>query len=360
VDLDILRPQSMPQSMLERWRVLQGAASRFNSPFLSPDWPLAVERALGEADRGVRVAVLREGGEAKGFLALRIGAHAAMAAGEPLCDYQGLVATPDAELDARALVQALGVGRLDFSHMLEDDPDFAPFAKGRDRSWIVDLDGGYEAYAAARREAGVSALKDFDKKRRKAEREAGPVVFTAGAEAPGDFEQLFDWKRRQYRATGQIDIFAAGWPMRLMRELFATRGGAFAGQLFTMHMQGELAAAHFHLAGAHTVHAWMIAHDARFERYSPGLLLFQDIMRWMDATPYRRLDLGYGDYRFKRELANAEQGVIDGFVGVPSTAALVRCAAYGVRRAAEALPLGPVSALPGKAMRRLDVMRGLR
>jgi hypothetical protein len=31
-----------------------------------------------------------------------------------------------------------------------------------------------------------------------------------------------------------------------------------------------------------------------------------------------------------------------------------------LRQAAEALPLGPVSELPGKAMRRLDLLRGLR
>ncbi len=49
-----------------------------------------------------------------------------------------------------------------------------------------------------------------------------------------------------------------------------------------------------------------------------------------------------------------------GFVGLPSAVSLVREAAYGVRRAVEALPFGPVSALPGKAMRRIDLIRGLR
>ena len=46
--------------------------------------------------------------------------------------------------------------------------------------------------------------------------------------------------------------------------------------------------------------------------------------------------------------------------GRPSPSTLIRSAAYGVRAAAEALPLGRVSELPGKAMRRLDVIRGLR
>jgi CelD/BcsL family acetyltransferase involved in cellulose biosynthesis len=90
------------------------------------------------------------------------------------------------------------------------------------------------------------------------------------------------------------------------------------------------------------------------------MILFQDLLRWMDETPYSRLDLGTGDYRFKRELANARQGVSHGFIGLPSPAALMRRAAYGVVRAAEALPLGAASELPAKAMRRMDRWRGLR
>ena len=49
-----------------------------------------------------------------------------------------------------------------------------------------------------------------------------------------------------------------------------------------------------------------------------------------------------------------------GFIGRPSPQTLVRSAEYGVRAAAENLPLGALSHLPGKAMRRMDLWRGLR
>ena len=130
--------------------------------------------------------------------------------------------------------------------------------------------------------------------------------------------------------------------------------------LFTLRVDGKLAAAQFNLRGATAINSWLIGHDPQFERWSPGMILFQDILRWMDGQPWGRLDLGAGDYRFKRELANQIVQVAHGFVGAPSPAALVRGAAYGVRQAAEALPLGAVSELPGKAMRRLDLIRGLR
>jgi len=188
----------------------------------------------------------------------------------------------------------------------------------------------------------------------------GEARFTARSTDRAIFDRLMELKRDQYRATGQTDVLAAGWTLRLLEDLFALDLPGYGGALFTLHLGDQLAAMHFHLMGETTIHAWMIAHEAALERYSPGLILFQDILRWMDDQPYDRLDLGYGDYRFKRELSNLQRPLIHGFVGVPSAASFFREAAYGVRRAAEALPLGVVSELPGKAMRRIDLIRGLR
>lgn len=364
LQIEVVRPQDLTPARLVRWSALQAAQGPdFDSPFLSPHWARAVERAQGRAagdDRGVRVAVVRQGEADVAFLPVQVAGLTALPAGAPLCDYQGLVAAPGLEISARDLVAALGVQRLDFCHMLAASQPFAAFGRGSDRSQVVSLAHGYEAYAAERRAAGVGLLKDCDKKRRKVEREAGPVVFTPFSRAGADFDQLVAWKRAQLRATGQFDIFAPGWTQRLFRDLFASRDPDFGGALFTLHIGGRLAAVHLHLRGGGAIHAWMIAHEAEFERYSPGLLLFQDILRWMETTPYHRLDLGTGDYRFKRELSNTQVEVAHGFVGVRSPATLLRQAAYGLRHAAEALPLGGVSQLPAKAMRRMDRLRGLR
>ncbi|WP_421933844.1 GNAT family N-acetyltransferase [Phenylobacterium sp.] len=358
--IEVLRPQDMTAQRLARWAALQATDITLDSPFLSPDWARAVAGVQRQTSRQVRVAVAVEDGRDVAFLPVRVGHLTAMPVGAPMCDYQGLVAEPGARIDIRKMIQALGVQRFDFCHMIEAQAVFAPYARGRDLSHVVDVTEGYEAYEAARREAGTSVLKDCDKKRRKVEREIGPAVFTPFSRSQADFDQLVAWKRAQLDATGQTDIFDAGWTLRLMQDLFERRDPDFGAALFTLHFGDRLAAVHLHLHGKQTIHGWLIAHDPEFERYSPGILLFQDILRWMDATPYTRLDLGPGDYRFKRELANAGVWVTHGFVGGVAPAALVRHAAYGVRAAAEALPLGKMSALPGKAMRRMDVLRGLR
>lgn len=362
--IEVLRPRDLSQERQARWSALQAAQGMdYDSPFLSPHWARAVERAQGsisDRGRGARVAVIHDGSCDLAFLPVQVMGATALPVGAPLCDYQGLVAAEGLTVPARDLVAALGVQRFDFCHMLAVSPSFAAFARGREESQVVEIGGGYDAYVAERRAAGVGLLKDCDKKRRKVEREVGPITFTPLSRSMADYDQLVAWKSAQLRATGQFDIFAPGWTQRLFRDLFASRDPDFGGGLFTLHIGDRLAAVHLHLRGGRTINAWMIAHDPAFERYSPGLLLFQDILRWMETTPYYRLDLGAGDYRFKRELSNASVAVGHGFVGVRAPATLMRQAAYGLREAAEALPLGGFSQLPGKAMRRIDRLRGLR
>jgi CelD/BcsL family acetyltransferase involved in cellulose biosynthesis len=277
-----------------------------------------------------------------------------------MCDYQALVAEPGIAVSAEDIVRALGVQRFDYSHWIQGVVPFSAISKGRDCSHVIDVSNGYAAYQAERKAAGVGLLKDCDRKTRKAEREIGPVVFNPYSRSEADFERLIELKRSQYKASNQTDIFETDWTKRLLSGLRSSRDPNFGGMLSTLHMGDRLAAVQLNLRGRHTIHSWIIAHDPEFERYSPGLLLFQSILRWMDETPHRRLDLGPGDYRFKLELANARQWVTYGAAGVPSPALWAREAVYGLRQAAEALPLGPVSALPGKAMRRIDRMRALR
>jgi CelD/BcsL family acetyltransferase involved in cellulose biosynthesis len=359
LDIEIVRPQDLSSADVAAWTGLQGLAPEFDTPFLSPHWARAVEQAQGPQN-AVKVAVMRECGRAKGFFAAKVCGATAMPAGAPMCDYQGVVGEPGLKVDPRALIDALGVVRLDFTQMLTGQSAFSGHVRGEAASYLVQMDEGYEAYAQTKRESGSGVLKDLDKRRRKIEREVGPTVFTAFSRSKTDFDQLIAWKRQQYRETNQTDIFQAAWTEQLLCDFFRSRDPAFGGVLFTLHVGDKLAAAHFHLRGQNTIHAWIIGHDCDLEKYSPGLLLFQNVMRWMDDTPYNALDFGAGDYRFKQQLSNATRMVGHGFVGRPSPATLVRHAAYGLRAAAERLPLGKVSALPGKAMRRLDVLRALR
>lgn len=363
--IDVVAPLELAPAEIEAWRRLQGGARSLRSPFLSPGWAMALARTDGPDQRQGRVAVVRDGGESTAFMPARVSRYTAAPAGALMADYQGLVAEPGTKLDPQALVRAFGVQRLDLNNVLADQPTFGAYLRGETESRIIDIADGFEAYSRARRAGGSEILQDVAKKRRKFEREHGPVTFTARSGSHADLARLIAWKSAQCRATGQTDIFEAGWTARLVEHLHAEGEPGCEGVLFTLHAGDQLAAAHFALLGpaaedGRVLHAWFIAHDEAFAKYSPGVGLIVDILKWAEGEGVAEMDLGPGDYRFKLQLANAGRTVAYGFVGRPSTATLVRAAQFGVRQAAESLPLGRYSALPGKAMRRLDTWRGLR
>ena len=361
MEFAVVAPQELTPADVSAWLALQAASGR-TSPFLSPSWVQACAAVAGPDQACARVAILRESAEAVGFFPVRVRGETAGPVGAPMCDYQGVVGAPDLACDPRRLLGALRVGRLDFSSLLADQGAFASGVRGVSQSQVIDLADGYDTYAAARRAAGTDILQDTAKKRRKLEREQGAAVFSVSREI-GDFDQMIAWKRAQYLASGQTDIFQAPWTDALLRSLFRRDPGAdeaaFGGAFFTLHVAGKLAAAHFALRQGAVLHAWFIAHDEAFARYSPGVILINEILKWAPAQGVRELDLGPGDYRFKHSLANVKRDVAHGYIGRPSAAALARSAAYRMRAAAEALPLGRVSAWPGKAMRRLDLIRSL-
>ena len=355
--VEVVRPDQLSEADVTAWRAIQAGRTALMSPFLSPDWARAVDRAAGPDQ--VRVAVVRDGDEPRAFFAARCGRLTALPVGAPANDVQAVVAPEGFALDPAVLLRALGVHRYDFSHMAAEDPVFGASARGCQDSFIVELSEGWEAYAASRREAGTDILKDMAKKRRKLEREFGPVSFTPMSRSRSDFETLLAWKSDNYRRTRQTDVLAAPWVRRLLDELFESRDPGFGGALFTLHVGDRLAAAQFNLRGPDEINAWFIAHDHHFERCSPGLVLFHDLMEWMAGGPFRRLELGPVAYQFKERLANRRRRIAYGFAGLPSPVTLIRAAQYGVRSAAERLPLGRASHWPGKAMRRLDLWRGL-
>jgi len=357
MEFTVVAPEALTAADVSAWLALQAASGR-TSPFLSPFWVQACARVGGPDQEGARVVILRQDGEAVGFLPVRVRGGAAGPVGAPMCDYQGVVGAPDLDVESRRLLAALRVGRLDFPSLLADQSAFARGVRGLSQSLVIDLSEGYDAYAKARRAAGTDILQDTAKKRRKLERKQGAAAFAVSRDV-GDFDALIAWKRAQYRASSQTDIFQVGWTEALLRSLFERTEPGFGGAFFTLHVDGKLAAAHFALRQGGVLHAWFIAHDEAFARYSPGVILINEILKWVPEEGVSELDLGPGDYRFKNSLANVKREVAHGYIGRPSAAALARGAAYRVRATAEALPLGRFSALPGKAMRRLDLIRSL-
>lgn len=338
------------------WARLQAADPALSSPYFSFGYAAAVAAARPDA----RVAVIHQGGTIAGFFAVQgRGSLVAQALGVPLSDYQGLVGPADLPVTGAALCTAFKVGRIDFTHALAGRTPFGERLAGQTESMLAPLAGGAEAYRSALKARNNDTLRQQDKKRRKIEREIADLRFTPVSADQCNFNTLIDWKADHCRRTGQPVVWATPWVRQVVDTTFASQDIDCRGVLFSLRCGDRLIAANYFLASRSVLHDWIIAHDSAFDRYSPGVVLARMVAEWAADHGYAELDFGPGDYLYKRQLTTARRPVGWGSLSRPSASAAVQSLAYTARKLIEAAPNPTLAALPGKAMRRIDVVRGL-
>ena len=356
--VDAVNPSELSPGDIAAWRGLLLAQPELSSPYLTPDWTLAV--AARRVD--VKVAVFRDtDGQALGFLPVqRPNAVAAMPVGGPVCDYQALIGPADAQFDLTLAVRALGVGRIDLTSGLSETA-VGEFLHTEDCGHVAVFADGWDAWCAQKQAAGSKVVSRGRKKLAKLRREAGaPVEVETFSRDAAAFDQLIAWKREQMARTGVHDIFGHDWIAGLVRDTFEREANAdFGGAMFVLRVGGQPIAVMHCLQARKALHAWFVAYDPAYADHSPGHILFLEAIRAAADAGFTEMDLGPGDYRFKESLANAQRAVGSGFVGRPGFAAAYKAAQFQMRALVEAMPVGRVRLWPAKAMRRIDIQRGL-
>lgn len=346
--LKTVHPKELGPAEIDCWRAHQRARAELRSPYLTPEWA----QLIGSVRDDARVCIIDDGA---GFLGVqRVSRFAAMGLGAPIADYQGIVGTSD--VNQAALCRALQVGRIDLNHV-----PAGLFAKpaGAEGSWIAETAGGRDLYEAALKQRRSEFVRQTDKKARKFEREHGGVEFRANSSERADFETLISWKNDQLTRTGQPQVWAAPWVRRALDACFEANTPHFSGMLFTMHAEERLAAAAFCLRSEGVLHLWLLGHDNAYDAFSPGVQLTRWAIGWAAEIGIAEVDFGCGDYQYKRQLSTTQRMLDRGVIGGASWSASVRRAEHAVRARMERLPQQRLAALPGKAMRRLDLMRAL-
>ncbi|MGE0740492.1 MAG: GNAT family N-acetyltransferase [Hyphomonadaceae bacterium] len=352
--LETIHPKELGFSDIANWRAHQGASLALASPHLTPDWAQLIGRVRDDA----RVCVI---GDGAGFLgAQRQSRFAAMGLGAPLADYQGVVGDPHLNIDAAALCRSLKVGRIDLTHVPAGQSILAGAVAGQDGSWIAETGGGRDLYEAALKTRRGEFVRQMNKKERKLARDYGHIEFRAKCDDRAAFETLLGWKNEQLKRSGQPEIWARPWVRQTLDACFEARDPRFRGMLFTLSIDQRLVAAAFALRAGPAMNLWLIAHDPAFDAYSSGVQLTRWLIGWAGDNGVFEVDFGPGEYQYKRQLATTQRMLERGVVSGQSWSAAVRRSEHALRARIERLPQPRLAALPGKAMRRLDLMRALR
>jgi len=343
--VSVARPHELDEVHLERWRGFQRSDERLLNPFLSPEFALAVGRARSTA----RVAVLDDG-RGTGYFAYERGW---MGIGRPIgsgiCDAQAVVNGPDMHWEAQELLRGCGLAVWEFDHLLAHQELLAPYHVVSERSPVIDLAGGFERYAAARRHRA----KESRRVQRMLEREVGEVRTDFDVRDREVLRLLMRWKSAQYRRTGRFDRFANRAIVQVVEELMASRSEGCSGVLSALYAGGQPVAARFGLRSHHVLVGWFPAFDPSFAKYKPGSLLLWKVAEASAAHGVSRIDLGKGHEDYKRDFMNADVALAEGWVARRTPVAALR----GVQRAPRRFVMDFVLSRPTL---RLGARRALR
>lgn len=351
MNVTVIRPEALDDTLVSRWREIVAANPEYASPYFAPEYTQAVASVRGD----VRIGVLRDGGEAVGFFPFQRGhGRTARPVGGPFTDCQGIIVSPGAEWTAEELLRGCGLTVWQFDHVIASQKQFQPWHSVFTCSPIVDLPEGFDAYARARREAGSKQLQKLGQKWRGFERDAGPLRYEMHTPDTEALQLLLDWKSRQYLESGLVDAFRFPWTRALLENILATQSESFGGMLSVLYARDRPAAVHMGMRSRTVWHYWFAAYDPQFSRYSPSLLLFAEMIRSAETMGLRAIDMGKGPEEYKNLFATSAVLLIEGCVELPSMARTLRAAR---RRAEEWLrrsPLFPVVRAPGRVLRRME------
>lgn len=316
----VLRPDELSSANVAAWRRIQQANPLLASPFLSPEFTIAVGRVRPQA----RVAVLEDGSDTVGFFPHE---QAPSRIGRPIgagvSDCHAIIHSQALDWEPRELLKGCGLAVWEFDHLLAEQPYFAPYHVVRGRSPIIDVSLGFDQYVRNRLSAGKTVRTTF-KKAERLERGGYPVSFEFDVRDPDQLMTVIRWKSAQYRRTGVRDRFSWPWVSRLVEDLFCTRSEGCAGTLSMLYIDGQPAAGHFGLRSSTVLACWFPAYDRTFAKWSPGLILHLHMARDASDRGIQHLDLGKGMADYKDALASRDIPIAEGWVERRSAAAVLR------------------------------------
>ncbi len=353
MQVSLKHPDELSAADLSAWRAMRAADARLQSPFLAPEFAVAVGRLRPDA----RVLVASVQGSVKLVLPMQVSSSGlSRPLGAPMCDVNGPVCADESvALLAPALGHA-GMAAYAFSGWPAAKLARGVKVRGREGSAVADLSRGFDVWLDAQRDLNPKHFKKMRRLARQGEKDFGKETVTFGPASAEDLVTLIDWKREQFTRTRRHDVLGAGWTRALLESCARHRGQDFAGVMATLRYDGKLAAAEFGLRSGSTLHGWIAGYDPVYSSASPGLILQERLLEHAAAAGVNWAVLGTGESHYKRHYASFHEPVADGVVIALGLAGGARAMAAGLLHVVEQGRFGPASKLAARTRRRLDVI----
>ena len=351
VRAELIRPQELGPAQIERWRSIIDNQTGYHSPFYAPEFTQAVAEARDDAF----VAVLEDAGETVGFFPFhRLHRGVAKPIGGPISDYHGPILANGFDPDPAWLLNACGLASYDFNHLPAAIARFSAGAFATSQSPMINLEAGYDGYKSKASKRVKNELSNTRRRRRKMEREVGPISFAYHETSDALYEQFIILKNKQFRALGVQSAFSIPWIAKTLDIIRQSQFPGLSGVFSTLHAGEKLMAAHFGMRSKTVLHWWFPTYDREASAYGSGIILLTELASCADEEGFSSIDLGRGDEIYKARLKTNEIQLCEGSIERPATLpGMLRTGQKVLLSAARPLPLGRFESYPRRALARL-------
>ncbi len=314
MDIQRIPIHELTPEQWQAWSDLQQSHTAYASPFLRPEYTQLVAT---ERDN-VEVTILSEDGLPVGFLPIEVKGRVAKAPGFPFTMREAVIVKADADWSVEQLLSGCQLKAYKYSHLITGQLPFQSYSRVQRPTFCINLSQGFEAYCQSKREEGSRVFTQIGNRRRKLEREVGPLEI---ANVPDDdsLQTLVEWKNEQCKRTGVASIYAFPWVQHFLRRTLELTADSLRGELWSLRVHGKLAAVNLLLRSYQTAYVWVLGHEPTLGKYAPGNVLLAGILRQLPETGIRLVDLGTGENQYKSRLMTHIEEVSEGCVDLRPT-----------------------------------------
>lgn len=293
-----------------RWCDLLLTRPDLDSPFFHPE----LTRRTAAIRDDIEIAVLSEADEPVGFFPFLRGSRGiAQSIPGRLSEYHGMICDADLVWSPDLLIKKCDLNAWYFDHLPITQTAFQDSIWQETDSPFMDLSNGFDEYRTEIKQKG-SSLSQVERKRRKLEREMGPIEFQYHSTDTDAFLALKEWKTAQHQRTGVLEVMHFEWVDQLLQSLLLDPLPTFGGVFSVMFVADKPVAVHLGMRTATNLHIWFPAYDVSYEKYSPGLILLLDLAAAASDNGITRIDFGKGKERYKQNFKSGDSIIAEGAV----------------------------------------------
>ncbi len=322
---------------IDAWSELQRRYAEFASPFFRPEF----SALLAECQPNVEVAVLRRAGRCVGFWPFqRARGNVARADGHPLRSYEGVVCHPSIAWSPEELLEGCRLSAWKFDHLLLSHASMQRFRWSLSTCPVIDLSPLRESYLHRKTKEHSHTIELMIRRKRRAERELGPVRLVPDSRDDRVVDTIIEWKRAQFQRIRSVDHLAPPWRRAFVKRIAAFQSEHFSGMTCALYAGKHLMAAHLGLRSGGVLHGWLPVYNRSFHTYSPGIMMWALLADLAPDLGVTRIDLGKGPEHYKDRLKTGDITVAQGVVDRRFARHALRMSWRRIRRAIMASPLG--------------------